>query len=59
MTFIFKAVAQGLGAVFGLGGVLLLVIGTTTNNSSSVSTGWALVALAVVMWFVSLVARRL
>jgi hypothetical protein len=39
--------------------VLLLVVGTTTSNSSSVSTGWALVALAVVMWFVSLIARRL
>jgi len=59
MSFAFKAVARGLGAIFGLGGVLLLVIGATTDNSSATSTGWALVVISISMWVFSIIARKL
>ncbi len=59
MSFSFKAVASGLGAIFGLGGVLLLIVGTTSNNSSAISSGWTLVALSVGMWLFSIILRKI
>ena len=58
MAFALKAVAYGLGALIGLGGVLLITIGTTTNNSGAAQNGWVLVGLSVGMWVFSAVLRK-
>jgi len=59
MSFSFKAVAYGLASIFGLGGVLLHVIGATQNNAAATSSGWTLVGISFVMWLISLVVRKL
>ncbi len=60
MIFHFSAAARGLGALIGLGGILLIVLGynVNPNNSSEISTGELLVAVAVKMWIMSFVAKE-
>jgi len=53
----FKALGFGLVAILGLGGVVLLLIGTTTGNLSATGFGLFLVVVAVAMWFLSFLER--
>ena len=60
MVFRLSATARGLGALIGLGGILLIVLGyqANPNNGSEVGTGELFVAVAVFMWILSFVAKE-
>jgi len=51
--FEFKAIAYGLGALFGLGGIALLVLGFQNNDGQEINGGWILIVLAFIMWLLS------
>jgi len=59
MPISIKAYGRGLGAILAVGGILLFVIGTEGNHPEAIPLGELLIVLAVVLWFVSLVSRRL
>jgi hypothetical protein len=54
------AIAYGLGAVLAVGGILLLLAGYNIQpqNMGEVSTGETLIGIAVAMWIVGVILRR-
>jgi len=60
LVFQLKAVAYGLGALLGLGGIALIAAGynVTPNNPDEVNAGWLLIAIAVIMWVAGFVAKE-
>ncbi len=54
-----KVVAFGLGALLAFFGCIMLTDGARSGNALEVSQGWILVGIAVVMWIVSALLRRI
>lgn len=56
-----SAVVYGLGGVLAVGGILLLLAGYNVSpmNNDEVSGGWTLIGIAVVMWIIGVVIRKL
>jgi len=58
LSFTIKAVGRGLGSILAVGGVLLLVVGTTANNAQAASAGWTLIIISVLLWLLSFAASQ-
>lgn len=57
-----SVVAAGIGAIFALIGALMIFDATRVANvvnEAELQNGWILVGLAVVMWLIALIAKKL
>jgi len=54
-----RVFAQGFASLLVVLGAILLLAGYYANNASEVSSGWPLIVVGIVIWFISLVIRKL